>query len=370
MRPLRIALVAAGPESVPGGQSVQARLLLDRLRARGHEVSLLPINPTFPRGLRWARRIPLARTVLNQALYLPSLLRLRGCDVAHVFSASYGSFFLAPVPAIAAARLFGRRVILNYHSGEADDHMRRDGRWVAPWLRRCDALVVPSVYLQEIFARHGHVASVIPNVVDLSRFPFRERGPSRQRLLCTRNLEPIYAVDVVVRAFALLARDRPGVTLTLAGTGSQETSLRDLAHRLGVRPHFTGRVEPDAMPRVYEQADLFLNASVVDNQPLSILEAFAAGLPVATTGTGDISSLVSHEETGLLVRSEDPRALAAAAARLMDDSSLAARLARGARARVERHDWSRIAPLWESVLAGPPEGGPGRAAAQAARKSA
>jgi glycosyltransferase involved in cell wall biosynthesis len=352
MSPLRIAIVAAGPGGTAGGQAVQARLLVELLREAGHHVEFVPIDPPFPPGVRWLRGVRFARTLLNQALYIPSLRRLRRVEAVHIFSASYGSFFLAPAPAIAVARLFGRRVVLNYHSGEADDHLRRDAAWLAPWLRRVDSLVVPSVFLRRVFERHGHRAQVIPNVVDLSRFASPPRPPGGTRLLSTRNLERIYGLDTVVRAFARLRELRPQTTLTLAGSGSQEGALRRLAERLGVEVTFTGQVEPSRMPALYRDADVLLNASVVDNQPLSILEAFASGLPVVTTATGDIASLVSDGDTGLLVPPGDDAAMARAVCRLWDDPAMAASLASQARDRAAAHSWQAVRPLWEAVLSG------------------
>src|SRR5881296_2164939 len=117
---LRIGLVAASLDIV-GGQGVQADTLSAELSNTGYDVTFVPINPRFPARLEWVRRYPYLRTVVNEALYLPSLLRLRNVDVVHVFSASYWSFLLGPVPAMLAARLFGKRLVLNYHSGEADD---------------------------------------------------------------------------------------------------------------------------------------------------------------------------------------------------------------------------------------------------------
>jgi len=80
-------------------------------------------------------------------------------------------------------------------------------------------------------------------------------------------------------------------TLTLAGSGSEEQRLRRMAASIeagGIR--FVGRVDPTAMPGLYDEADVFVNSSVVDNQPLSVLEAFAAGLPVVSTATGAIAA--------------------------------------------------------------------------------
>ena len=90
-----VVLVAASLDLL-GGQGMQAQVLADNLRAENMRVKLLPVNPTFPPSLRWLRRVPYLRTVVNQILYLPSLAVLRKADIVHVFSASYFSFLLGP----------------------------------------------------------------------------------------------------------------------------------------------------------------------------------------------------------------------------------------------------------------------------------
>jgi glycosyltransferase involved in cell wall biosynthesis len=345
----RVAIVAPSLD-ILGGQGVQAQALTEGLRADGWPVDFVAVNPRFPRGLRWLRRRRGLRTVVNQALYLPSLARLRHADVVHVFSASYWSFLLAPVPAVLAARAAGARVVLNYHSGEAEDHLGRWGALVHPWLRLADAIVVPSAYLAGVFARHGYRTRVVPNVVDLTRFRYRERRPLRPRLVSSRNLEPYYRVDTTLEAFALLGAREPAATLTIAGVGSLEPSLRSLAAALGCgRARFVGRVEPAAMPHLYDEADVFVNASVLDNQPVSILEAFASGLPVVSTAAGAIGALVRDGETGLVVPPADPAAMAKAVTRLLEDGDFARGLARRAREEAAAFTWPRVRRDWDAI---------------------
>jgi glycosyltransferase involved in cell wall biosynthesis len=349
----RVAIVAASLD-ILGGQGVQADSLVSEMRADGHDVTFLPINPRFPQPLAGLRRIRFVRTVVNQALYLPSLARLAASDVAHVFSASYASFLLAPLPAMLVAKALGKHVVLHYHSGEADDHLTNWGVLVHPWLRLADRIVVPSVYLRDVFAKHGHDTHVIPNVVDLSQFVYREREPLRPRLLSTRNLEPHYRVDVIIEAYARLKRTVPDATLTIAGYGSEEDRLRRLAAATnldGIR--FVGRVEPEAMPRLYAEGDIFLNASVVDNQPVSILEAFASGLPVVSTPTGDIPAMVRHQQTGLIVPPFDPDAIAQSVTWLLDNPVAAAGFARAALDSTGKYTWPAVRDAWAAVYRSP-----------------
>jgi glycosyltransferase involved in cell wall biosynthesis/peptidoglycan/xylan/chitin deacetylase (PgdA/CDA1 family) len=347
-----VAMVAPSLD-VPGGQSIQAASLTARLREDGSGVVFLATNPRFPPGLRWLRRVPYARTVLNQALYAWSLRHLRRADVVHVFSASYWSFLLGPAPAMLLARVLGKRVVLNYHSGEADEHLREWGALVHPWMRLAHRIVVPSDHLQRIFLEHGYRARVVPNIVDTSRFAFRDREPLRPRLLSTRTLEPDYQVHVVMDAFARIKAARADATLVIAGSGSEEATLRRMAEGLeGVT--FLGRVRPERVPQICASADLFLNASIVDNQPLSLLEAFASGLPVVTTETGGIAAMVRDGECGVIVPPKDGAAMAAAVLALLRDDERAHRLARSARQVAENHSWPRVRELWHEVYAGSP----------------
>jgi glycosyltransferase involved in cell wall biosynthesis len=167
--------------------------------------------------------------------------------------------------------------------------------------------------------------------------------------LSIRNLEPYYRVDVILEAFARLKLRLPEATLTVAGYGSEEARLKQMATS-GVR--FVGRVEPAEMPSLFDFADVFVNASVVDNQPVSILEAFAAGLPVVSTPTGDISALVRHGHTGLLVPENDPDTLAAAVLALIERPLEALEFARAARREVSRFTWAAVRGCWLDVYGG------------------
>jgi glycosyltransferase involved in cell wall biosynthesis len=343
----RIALLAPSTRMV-GGQAAQAKLLVDGWRRDGRaHAELVPVDTRFFRPLAWCERVPGLRTVVRTPLYLVSVWRAMGrSDVAHVFSASYWSFLLAPAPAWLLARLRGVPVLINYRSGEASDHLRRS-RVAAPILRRCDALVTPSGYLKDVFAEFGLTARVIPNLVDLDQFQFRLREPLRPALVCTRGFGAYYRVDLVLRAFQRIQQTYPEAGLCLAGDGPQEPSLRALARELGVRRvTFCGRVERAEVPQLYQQADIFLNASEVDNMPVSVLEAFASGTPVVTTAAGGIPYIVEHERTGLLSPPGDWQALAANVIRLLRDPALATRLALSGHDECPQYSWDAVSRQW------------------------
>src|SRR5208337_481173 len=223
----------------------------------------------------------------------------------------------APAPASFVARMRGSKTLINYHSGEARDHVQRF-RSAKSVLSRVDKIVVPSGYLVDVFREFGLTASAVPNIVDLAQFRYRERIPLRPHLVCTRGFSPYYSVDVVVRAFAEVKRVYPEARLDLVGDGPLEAEVRKLVEDLkldGV--NFTGVASRREIGKYYDRADIFVNASWLDNMPVSIIEAFAAGTPVVTTSPECMPYLVQHERTGLLSPVGDEKALAANVIRVL-----------------------------------------------------
>lgn len=345
----KIAMVAPSL-GILGGQAVAAKVLADHLRVDGYNVQMVPINPPFPRGAGWLKRLRFVRTVANEGLYLPTLRKLRSADVVHIASASYWSFLLAPLPAIVAARRWGKPILLNYHSGEADDHLANWGSLVHPWLKMVDKIVVPSVFLRDVFARHGYEAEVIHNVIDTTQFRYRERQPLLPEFLSVRNFEPHYGVEYTLIAFGMIQTVFPAASLTVAGVGPQEAELKHLAQALSLRNvRFIGGVDPASMPDLYDSHSVFLNSSFVDNQPLSVLEAMASGMPVVSTPIGDIPNMVQDGESATLVPAGDPYAMAKAATLLLEQPERAALMAKRAKESLMQYDWSNVGPAWDGT---------------------
>ncbi|MGA9388939.1 MAG: glycosyltransferase family 4 protein [Candidatus Sulfotelmatobacter sp.] len=344
---LKVAIVAASLRYV-GGQSVQAELLWRHWKEDpAVEARFIPIDPVLPLLLRWAERIPFLRTVLRQPLYLSTLWRALGdADIAHIFSAGYWSFLVAPAPALWIAHRRRKKAIIHYHSGEARDHLQRfrSARAILP---KADGLVVPSEYLVHVFHEFGLGARAIPNIVDASQFSFRDRKPLRPHLICTRGFHPYYGLDVVVRAFAEVQKQFPEARLDLVGKGPSESEIRALVRDLNLAGvHFMGVASREEIGRFYDRADIFINASWLDNMPVSIEEAFACGTPVASTAPESISYFVEHERTGLLSAVGDAQALAANVIRLLRDADLSARLATNAYRQSQAYHWPAVREQW------------------------
>jgi glycosyltransferase involved in cell wall biosynthesis len=112
---------------------------------------------------------------------------------------------------------------------------------------------------------------------------------------------------------------------------------------------FAGNVDRAGMLALYAEADILLNSSRIDNQPISILEAFASGMPVVSTDAGGIPYTVTHGQEGLLSADDDAEALARHILALVEQPGLASRLAAAGWQRVQRHAWENVYPLLKAL---------------------
>lgn len=341
---LRIALV--GPEPPPsGGMARLTELLAQRLRAEGANVEHVSTNPPWRAG--WLGGVRGLRAVVRLLLYIPPLWRAVGrADIVHLMANSGWSWHLHAVPAIWIGWLRGRPVLVNYHGGNAAPFLERSASAVRFSMRRAALLVVPSGFLQRVFADFGMPAVILPNPVDLDLFVDTSRAdlPCGPHLVVTRNLESIYDIDTALHTLRQLLPDLPDARLTIAGDGDERPRLERLAVDLGLRGRvcFTGQLAREEIAQLYRSADVMLNTSRVDNLPGSILEALASGLPVVSTNVGGIPYLLRDRETALLVPPGDPCAMASAVQELVSEPALAKGLRERGLRHVRQYAWPSV----------------------------
>jgi glycosyltransferase involved in cell wall biosynthesis len=344
---LRIGLV--GPLPPPsGGMANQTLQLATLLQQEGCSVEVIQVNAAYRPA--WVANLKGVRAMFRLLPYLLHLWRAAGrVQLFHVMANSGWSWHLFAAPAIWIGRLRGCPVVINYRGGEADDFLSKSLAWVRPSLRRADAVIVPSGFLEWVFNKYGIATAVVPNIINLERFSAANGtapAGNAPRILVARNLEPIYDNETALRAFAIVAATHPGARLVIAGSGPLRAALEQLAVELGIAQAvtFTGRVDNEAMAALYRDADLMLNPSKVDNMPNSVLEALASGVPVVSTNVGGVPFLVDDGKTALLVPPQAPQAMADAILRLVDEPALAAALRDAGLRYVQQYAWPDVRP--------------------------
>jgi glycosyltransferase involved in cell wall biosynthesis len=187
-------------------------------------------------------------------------------------------------------------------------------------------------------------------VVDLSQLWFFFCNDTATTEIYTRGFHPYYRVDLVIRAFAEIQQEFPRARLDLVGQGPLEIEMRQLVQQLELTDvNFAGVASRREIGRFYSEADIFINASSLDNMPVSILEAFASGTPVVSTAPEGMQYLIEHERTGLLSPPGDAHALALNALRLLRDPDLSFRISLNAYEESRSYGWAAVREQWLEV---------------------
>lgn len=271
--------------------------------------------------------------------------------VLHVYS---GRAFLWALAGAVAARLLGKRLIMWLHGGNLPDYYRSHSRRVSFAFSQADLIITPSSYLEQVFASDFDV-QLLRYELPISSYPHRFREQAKPRLLWLRAFNAGYNPMLAPRVIHLLKPDYPDIRLLMCGADKGDGSLQAtqrLAKELGVTDNieFPGLISKDQIGQYGLEHDIFLNTTTVDNTPVSVVEAMAMGMCVVSTNVGGIPYLVTDKHDGLLVPSNDARAMAQACRRLLTDPALTQQISRQAKITAQLFDWNIIAPQWDALL--------------------
>ena len=211
---------------------------------------------------------------------------------------------------------------------------------------------------------------VIPNGVDVAKFSApvsdeiindlknkygKKMGDvflfTASRLVLSRGVED------TIRALS----DLPShVKLLVAGSGDDKAKLEAIAHESGVseRVIFAGHIDHAELPAMYKMSDIFVRPSIIEGFGVAFVEAFAAGIPVVTTAVGGIPDFLFDPDknpdkppTGLFCNVRDPRSIAKAVTRYIEQPALVAEVTANAMALVaEKYDWNSIAKMQQDLI--------------------
>ena len=305
-------------------------------------------------GGRWTK-LRLAGAALARFIGLVAAGRVR---LVHVHAASDASFLRKAV-FIGIALAARRPVIFHLHGGGFLDFYRHRcgplGRLMVRFVLNRAARIVT---LSDEGARRiaGITANprvrVIPNMIDtrLFRRVWRRRRDSAELLFLGR-FDATKGVEELLAAAATLRARFPRLRLVIAGAGDA-TAIAVRARALGIADavELPGWVGGEHKQVLLERAAAFVLPSHVENMPISVLEAMAAGLPVVATSVGAIPEVVEHGVPGLLVPPRDARALALAIEALLADPERRQRMGEAGHARAARYySVERVMPRLEAM---------------------
>jgi glycosyltransferase involved in cell wall biosynthesis len=349
--PRRVALVVDGVDAPHGVSHTIERIR--ELGVPGFEVEVVGTDRGVDRRLPAAAEleVPFEDGLRLGVPSLPGLLETLAegrFDLIHV--ATPGP---AGVAAALSSRLTGIPLLASHHTefvayarerSGSDSLAAVAGMALALFYRECGIVLSPSTSADRSLADLGVPAAGVARWVrgvDTSRFSpdRRRRDPADGRIsvLYSGRQTREKGMDLLADAF-LLARSRePRLRLVLAGTGPEETRLRE---RLGDAAEFRGWLRGDDLARAYADADAFLFPSSTDTYGQVVVEAQASGVPVVAVRSGGPADLIEDWRSGVLCE-PSPEEIAAKLLRIVDNPPIRERLVRGGMASAAERTWAR-----------------------------
>lgn len=328
----RVRLVCSGWPGAP------ARAELDGIevhRSGGRHSFALTGRGAVRRALRAERPDIVVEDINKLPLYLAGLTDLpMAVIVPHLFGTT--AFEEASWPVATAVVLAERFIPAAY---------RRAGFHVISESTR-DDLIARGIPAERIVVIHPGV-----DATHYAPDPSLDRSDPPAFLYVGR-LRRYKRVDVAIEALALARRERPGVTLDIAGTGDDRPRLERLAERLGLAGavRFHGFVTETDKLRLLRTSWANLFPSPKEGWGITVMEAAACGTPSIASDSPGLRDSVLDGDTGCLVPHGDPAALAARMVAFATDRGLVDRLGQAARRHAEAHSWDAAAAATEAHL--------------------
>ena len=360
--PLKIGLFSPYDHAVHGGVQSHVNEIAGQFRNWGHRVRIVapasaPDSIPDPDFVPMGGAVPLpsagsvARVSLSVWLHprIKDLLARERFDVIHSHEPLSG---YVPLAALTMADARTTVNIATFHS-----YRRRRVWWAIgsdklanPLLNPLDGRLAVSRPAAEFINRHfpGDYR-VIPNGIRVEDFarakPVPELMDGKTNILFLGRLEKRKGLRYLLSAYSNLKWDNPDLRLIVVGGGSPDAeSYRIMGERNLQDVIFTGRVSDEMRARYFKSAHVYCSpATGNESFGIVLLEAMAAGAPVAATSIAGYASVIRHGHDGLLVPPKDEDALAAAIDTLVRDPSLRARLSANGVRTADAFRWERVA---------------------------
>ncbi len=354
---MKIGIVCPYDWEVPGGVREHISGLAEALLELGHEVSVIaPADddadlPDYVVPAGRAVPVPYNGSVARLAFGFLSAGRVRrwlkdgDFDVLHVHEPA------APSLSLLACWVADGPIVATLHAAIPRSRALHAAQPIlASALEKISGRIAVAEAARSTLVEHlGGDAVLIPNGVHVSRYEKAEPLPGFPGTCGTlgflgRMDEPRKGLDILLAAFTMMAEQRPGLRLLVAGRGDPDEVLAQVPRALQPRIVLLGQVSDADRIRMLHSVDVFCAPNTGgESFGYVLVEAMAAGAPIVASDLEAFRLVLRGGEAGELFPAGDPAGLAAAAGRLLDDPAHGASLAAVASVAVREFDWSVVA---------------------------
>lgn len=250
------------------------------------------------------------------------------------------------------ARVFKLKYIPILHGGNLPHRLDTSPKMARMLFKQSYKNVAPSNYLKTEFEKRGFETMLIPNILEIENYSYKERTTLQPNLLWVRAFKHLYNPKLAVEVLRFVKEKYPNARLCMVGPekdDSYEITKQLIAdYNLQDDIELTGVLPKEEWHKKAEDYDIFINTTNFDNTPVSIMEAMALGLPVVSTNVGGLPYLLDTNIDGILVERENAKAMGEIIINLLEDNNQ--NLAKNARKKVESFSWLNVKDKWFSIL--------------------
>lgn len=288
-------LIIANYNGSAGGISSQVKLLNYNLNKDGYQSYIFSTK---------------ANIIVRILLFFRLIIIGRDKEVFHIHACSHWGF-LPAIYGIAIGKLLQKKIILTYHGGGADEFFHKHKKFVRWWLSKTDQNIVLSGFLGNVFEKYNIPYTILPNILEQDHITKFRKNSISPKFISVRTLQPLYNIMCIVKAFEVVQKKINNASLTILADGPCRKDLENYVneHKLQ-NVKFTGFIPNKNVVEEMEKANILLSAPFIDNQPVSILEGFKAGLLVISSNVGGVPYMIKDQENGLLFENDNYKDLA------------------------------------------------------------
>ena len=252
------------------------------------------------------------------------------------------------------AGIFKIKYITVLHGGNLLNRLNNNTRLSKFIFNNSYKNISPSYYLKYIFESKGYDIFLIPNSIEIKKYKFKKRSICSPKLLWVRSFHKIYNPQLAIQVLSILRKKYPNVSLCMVGPekDSSMKECKELANELLLLKHieFKGFLKKQDWLDLSNNFDIFINTTNFDNDPISVKEAMALGLPIVSTNVGGLKYLLQNGKNALLVNANDQEDMATQIDKVISNIELATKLSLNARKKAESFSWENNINKWKKLL--------------------
>jgi len=263
-----------------------------------------------------------------------------------------GSAFMISEFSSRIAKLRGKKIIITLHGGNLPSFFETNKDRIKSVFKRADHIQTPSLSLQEFFSKEGIKINYLPNLIDLSNFPFDRSSVKPKSLLWVRAFNNIYNPELAIKAIYEVKKTYPETTLTMIGPDKGSLAeVKQLIKQLNLSSciDIVGPIKNKKLYKYYQTHEVYLNTTSLESFGVAVIEAASCGIPIVSSEVGEMTWLWKDEEN-ILFAKLDAVSFAEKIERLFVSDEFYDLLSLSARNRIEEFDVKNIINNWEETL--------------------